>query len=303
MRVFVWETGGKRRAVAVFGLGLVGGAIAETFTRRLDRPGRDLNYPWGDAAGRAEIRRDLSDLLSGSDSVDIVWSAGRSGFGSDTQTMATETGLVRELVDFSQSLTPGDGAASFHLLSSAGGLFEGISPIERGSVPCPLRPYGTGKEAQEALLSKTELRAHIYRPSSVYGYRRGARLGLVAALLRNAQEGSVTRIAGANDTVRDYVLAEDMGQFIAARVLAAAPLPPAPLLLASGRPAAIGEIVAIVRRIVERPVLLQYATAPDNARHMSFRPSALPKGWRPTALETGIRLTARSLLGDLRAAA
>lgn len=303
MRLFAWQNGGKRRAVAIFGLGLVGGAIATTVERRLDQPGRDMPYPWADAPRRAESRRHLRELLSSMDRVDIVWSAGNSGFGSNAAAMAAETTLVSELIDLAQALKPADGAVAFHLLSSAGGLFEGISPVERGTVPRPLRPYGTGKMAQEALLSRTGLAAQIYRPSSVYGYRRGGRLGLVAALLRNAQEGQVTRIAGAADTVRDYVLAEDVGRFVAARVLTEATAPVAPLLLASGRPAAIGEIVWIVRRIVERPVLLQYATAPDNARHMSFRPSALPKGWRPTVLETGIRLTARSLLGDLRTAA
>jgi hypothetical protein len=47
----------------------------------------------------------------------------------------------------------------------------------------------------------------------------------------------------------------------------------------------------MVHRVVQIPPLLQYDPAPQNARHMSFRPSSLPEGWRTTSLETGIHLT------------
>jgi UDP-glucose 4-epimerase len=217
--------------------------------------------------------------------------------------MARETGLLAEVLDLSGALRTRapDARHAVHLLSSAGGLFEGQTFCDAASLPAPLRPYGAGKLRQEALARALApgTRVEIYRPSSVYGVSRSGRVGLVTALIGNALRGATTRIVGHAGTLRDYVHAEDVGRFLAARVAAAeAPGPPAIHLLARGRPAAMTEVIAHVERALDARLRLQFDPAPGNARDMSFRPSALPAGWSQVDLGTGIAQVARRLRQD-----
>ena len=66
-------------------------------------------------------------------------------------------------------------------------------------------------------------------------------------------------------------------------------------LLAQGRPAAMSEVIARVEHVLNVRLSLQFDPAPGNARNMSFRPSALPEGWRQIDLATGIALVAQRL--------
>jgi UDP-glucose 4-epimerase len=73
------------------------------------------------------------------------------------------------------------------------------------------------------------------------------------------------------------------------------------LLLASCRPTAIYEVLDIVGKVIGRPLYLKMDTAPSNARHFSYRKSALPDNWFPTDLETGIKQVARQLASSIEA--
>jgi nucleoside-diphosphate-sugar epimerase len=188
------------------------------------------------------------------------------------------------------------------MMSSAGGLFEGQRLVDRNSEPRPVRPYGRAKLSQEqrAPCLPAGISCSIYRPSSVYGHnRRGGRSGLIAALIDGAKTHQTSHIFGNINTLRDYVMAGDIGAFVAARV--SGNHEPGEFLLASGKPATIGEVIHIVERATARRLYVRFEHLASNADHMSFIPAALPEKWIPTDLETGIRLTASQLFGRTHA--
>ena len=344
MRLLSTRPGGH--AAALFGLGLIGGAIHDALAhggtrtgdrtdhRNGDRNGDEswsggwtttpLPFSWTDAEARAAqtqaIARQIETLAPSR--CDLIWAAGAAGFSASTPALAAEARTFEAFCALARSLgdsLPGT-RLRVHLLSSAGGLFEGQTHVGRTTRPAPRRPYGTAKLALEAaalalaqsdagavtqlagtqLLGTQPTEVQIYRPSSVYGFRPGGRMGLVPALIRGVLTHRPVHIFGATDTIRDYVLAEDIGRFIAERVAApggdgGSPPPPSTHLLASGRPTAMTEMFALVGQIMGRSPYLQLDPAPANAQPMSFLPSALPPGWRPTALETGVRQIARAV--------
>src|SRR5262249_7810010 len=144
----------------------------------------------------------------------------------------------------------------FHLLSSAGGLFEGQRFVDTSAKPAPRRPYGEAKLAQEERTAKLrpEVATSIYRPSSVYGFSgAGGRAGLVNTLIENTRKHCPSHIFGDSDTVRDYVLASDIGNFIAGRM--SLPIERSrTFLLASGKPSSTQEILKISEKVMGRPL-------------------------------------------------
>jgi len=279
--------GDEGPTIALFGLGLIGGAVDGALRRRFGASAQDFPYDWHDAGLRRAQRATIAAALAGKKPIAVVWAGGANGFGASAEEMDAEVDIVAELIDWAQSLQrrrPVD----FHLTSSAGGLFEGQTHCSASSTPKPLRPYGISKLTQEERLLAADIgRRHIYRPSSVYGVGRSKRLGLATMLATNALTGRTTRISGNPNTLRDYVLSDDIGRFMAGRIM----LPSGGddiVTMASGRPASVYEMVELVRARVARPVLLQFDPHPSNAQHMSFLPSFLPPDWQCTALASGI---------------
>ena len=281
--------------VLLFGLGLIGGAVDRALRLRFQAEGRDFPYDWHDAGLRQAQRADIGAALPNAGRLSLVWTGGQSGFGSTDADMAQETAIVAELIAMAQTLRQAGRPVDFHMMSSAGGLFESQTHCSEHSIPRPLRPYGTGKLMQEQALAQAAGldRRHVYRPSSVYGVTRSKRVGLVTALISNAMQGKTTRIFGNPNTLRDYVLADDIGHYLARRIVDPEPAPDHPpgamtFLLASGRSASVFEVIERIRERIERPLLLQFDPHPSNVRDMSFLPSALPADWQPTPLASGI---------------
>ena len=281
--------------VLLFGLGLIGGAVDRALRLRFEAEGRDFPYDWHDAGLRQAQRADIGAALPNAGRLSLVWTGGQSGFGSTDADMAQETAIVAELIAMAQTLRQAGRPVDFHMMSSAGGLFESQTHCSELSIPQPLRPYGAGKLMQERALAQAAGldRRHVYRPSSVYGVTRSKRVGLVTALISNAMQGKTTRIFGNPNTLRDYVLADDIGHYLARRIVDPEPAPDHPpgamtFLLASGRSASVFEVIERIRERIERPLLLQFDPHPSNVRDMSFLPSALPADWQPTPLASGI---------------
>lgn len=286
----------RRQAVLLFGAGLIGGRVAAALLRRgwsrVETP-----TPWLDDAA---LRRHLAEAKWWVEDVrperlDVVWSAGRAGFASSEEQTRGEMQNFRRVLDLMSSL----GASSscdlvFHLVSSAGGLFEGQRHVDAASVPAPRRPYGVLKLRQEELLLELDapLARRVYRLSSVFGPApRGVRRGLIGALLHNAGEGRATPIVGQLTTLRDYVFTEDVGRHLADACtgdIFTGPGADACQVLASGKPTTIHEIVQHVGRVVHRPPTLTFAARRDNATDITFASSALPPRWVTTDLETAI---------------
>jgi len=273
--------------ILLFGLGLIGGAVEGALRQRFAASAQDFPYDWHDAGLRRTQRATIAAALAGEKRIALVWSGGINGFGASHQDMDAEVEIVAELIDWAQSLQLRR-QVDFHLTSSAGGLFEGQTHCSASSTPNPLRPYGESKLSQEERLLAAEIgRRHIYRPSSVYGVGRSKRLGLATMLATNALTGKTTRISGNPNTLRDYVLSDDIGRFMAKRIVD--PIGTDDIVtMASCRPASVHEMVELVRARVARPVMLQFDPHPSNAQHMSFLPSFLPPDWQCTALASGI---------------
>jgi UDP-glucose 4-epimerase len=68
--------------------------------------------------------------------------------------MAQETAIVAELIAMAETLRHDGRPVDFHMMSSAGGLFESQTHCSEHSIPRPLRPYGTGKLMQERALAQ-----------------------------------------------------------------------------------------------------------------------------------------------------
>ena len=284
--------------VLLFGLGLIGGAVDRALYL-FGRPEmRIFPYDWRDPEERGRHWAAIRDSLPSTGRIALVWTAGQGGFGSSAAEMAQETALVGELVKRAQELSLSARPVDFHLMSSAGGLFENQTHCDRNSTPAPLRPYGVGKLHQEQLLRQAAGldRCRIYRPSSVYGITRSRRVGLITALISNALRGRTTRIFGNPNTLRDYVLVEDIGNYLAQKILKPDHGPAVEtLLLANGRSASIFEVIERIRERTDRPLLLQFDPHPANVSNMSFLPSALPTDWQATSLASGIARIATSL--------
>lgn len=295
------DAGMPRAMTLLFGTGLVGGAIADAL-RLAGFHGRERQlYDWSNRGGRMRQSDEIAARVRAArpERIDIIWAGGTSGFQSDAYIMDEETTCLREILSMARGLCAGpDGIPGrVHLISSAGGLFEGQTQCGATSTPSPIRAYGIGKLAQETLLQEVfPDRWIIYRLSSVYGYVPRGRAGLITTLVRNALCWRTTRIFGSLVTIRDYVLATDIGRFVAANVVAE-DATNMTYLLASGRPAAMSEVLKRVEEALEMALLVQYDPYPHNARNMSFLPSALPPapGWQPTPLANGIRQTAAAM--------
>jgi UDP-glucose 4-epimerase len=299
--------GGRPAAVAIFGVGLIGSSVAEAVCRSLNGARRvSLPVDWS-ALGSlrsdlSRVERALRDVLKSGRDLAVLWSAGRAGFASakdDSEAELTSFREVLGLVERCAAHAP-DSLVSFHLVSSAGALFEGQRHVHAGSTPTPRRPYGELKLAQEQLLGTSALkRRRIYRVSSVYGYvRPDVRAGLITTLVRDALRRRVTRITGRMYTLRDFVFAPDLSAYIAAQMRDPAERGAEVRILASARPTSLAEVHHRIEEVFRRKVHVSYSIEPDNAEDITFAPTVLPEGWLPSDVRSNIGLIYRDALCD-----
>lgn len=299
--------------VALFGRGLIGEAVERAMNSRLPRKREHWPFSWGSPAQQDEQLAQIGErlaLLGGGDGhsqtrprLAVLWSAGRGGFCASEAEVQPEFTSFRRVVDWACDLAAHNvmNDMSFHMLSSAGGLFEGQTGVGMDTEPVPRRPYGRLKLSQERYLELFSgvLSVQIYRPSSVYGRAgAGARMGLIASLIKNTLERRTTRIIGNMSTLRDYVFNDDIGRFIARNLDNPKPEPGCSTsMLASGIPTSIHSIVKLVESATRNRAYLHFLDATLNSLNNSYLPSALPQNFHPTDLETSIR----GMVRDFRA--
>ncbi|KUG27220.1 udp-glucose 4-epimerase [hydrocarbon metagenome] len=288
------EAASPPATAALFGLGLIGGQVAEALCAGGYARAACLPFAWGAAPERPRELADIMALLEASPGrLDVVWSAGAGGFGM------SQAAADRELADFSDVLglartlagrrTPG--TVRFHLLSSAGGLFEGQRDVTPHTPPAPKRTYGVLKLRQEELLARAgELVRIVYRPSSVYGLAGpGRRMGLIPTLMANGARYRVSTIFGTPDTLRDYVHVADVARYVA-RQVGDDQGTSRTLILATARPTSLSEVLAAVERTLNRKIFITYRDDRSrNTAHITFSRKACPPGWRPEGIEIGVR--------------
>ena len=302
--------GDEPRAVLLFGEGLIGGAIRHelegTYGFRLTR----FPFNWeceSDAGALSRIEDGLEewvDRIGTTATVSWIWAAGRAGFLATESQLAAEFVRYQEVLNWVQRLDSKKfHRLDAHLMSSAGGLFEGMRCIGERSAPDPRRPYGRTKLEQERLLTEAGgfSAIRIYRASSVVGLpRKGGRRGLIPTMVYNGLRHSETLVFGTPDSLRDYVWVGDVAEFVAKDVTQGSVRGASPTLLASGISFSILSIKARIERLLLRRLLVRYAAPGDelNAADITFAPSSHPSGWRPRNLDECIGRTMIGLVGQ-----
>ncbi|WP_262029301.1 NAD-dependent epimerase/dehydratase family protein [Microvirga sp. Mcv34] len=300
----------SKQIIALFGAGLVGRSIVAYASNVLGFEQRQFSFDWKHSSQRAHdalaieryILNEGREFNAALIRIDVIWSAGKAGFNSQLVDLEPELAAYTDVLKLSARLYSQlpEVRHAFHLLSSAGGIFEGQRNVDQMSVPHPRRAYGVAKIRQEVHLSQhlPFVTRQIYRPSSIYGFAgTGVRLGLVNALVHNAHQARVSRIFGEPSTIRDYVFVSDIGRFVAERCVT--PLGESSVFfLASGKPSSMFEMLSKIEHALGRRLYLQFDPNPSNASHISFAQSVLPVGWLPTDLNVGIRQTARQLMSS-----
>ncbi len=304
------EMSGLARVVAIFGAGRIGLALAGRIAVRLDLEGEVLPLDWSSRGGQVRdlgaIARSIErELERPGGRLDVVWSAGRARFAATESETALELesfervfGTVRALA----SNVPGT-KPRFHLVSSAGGLFEGQRGVEPDTRPAPRRPYGRLKLRQERLLlDGTGIDGRrIYRLTAVYGpilpYEGK---GLIETLGYNALTHRTTSIYGTPSTLRDFVWRDDVVRFLADAIADSGTRCEAVATLASARPASILEIQRMIESGLRRRAYLVFSTSRADRADITYSPALAPPGWRPADLSSTVHRICREALGGRR---
>jgi len=303
--------------VVVFGVGLIGTHLIQALNKYSYKVAYNLPFSWDEGQVRRSIENSLvcqcilgllkakanakAPETSSPKCIDFVWSAGKGGFsmqGSET---------VLEIASFSNILTLANIVARechscvvrFHMLSSAGGLFEGQLNVGKNTVPNAKRPYAAMKLKQEQILNScSDMVQFIYRPTSVYGFAGlNHRMGLIPTLLYNGSKNKASSIFGTPDTLRDYVYANDIGSFIADRIISKTTKSESHIL-ASGKPSALFEIHRRIEKILNKKFFCHYIKDGENTENSTFSSATYPAGWSPLCIETGFRKTYNILFSD-----
>jgi len=304
MRLLSRQTPDRTEIVLHMGIGLIGQSI-QLF---LDRAGFSIDQiyklSWADRENIvASIKQASFDVTRKahlySPRIHLIWSAGKAGFSASPDDFDIENFALDTLIYLARELS-GPYTVSFHLLSSAGGLFEGQRCVGPETKPAPLRPYGTVKFDQErrVLALPDRVIKHIYRASSVYGYYATRnRTGLVTALVQKGLIGKSVQIYGRPDTLRDFVFVDDIGAYITSKIINA-PGQDSTDYLVGGKPTSMFEMLGTVQKILGKRLNFRFIKDADNTAHMSFNRSLFAPNWCPTILSVGLKKTAIKIHRD-----
>lgn len=287
--------------VLVFGLGLIGSAISHSLSRLGFQQLTNVSFDWQDSGQMANAQDAIEATCLGCAAskpvhLSIVWSAGNTGFFSTQNEVDKEYLVFKRTLDFAARLRENLQPNSFklHFISSAGGLFEGQRVIQETSRPSPIRPYGRLKMHQEELISDAlnSDEFTIYRPSSVYGpTAQKNRHGLINNLVSNAHNNRITVLDAHLMSLRDYVLAGDIGSYVGRQIrfkLGNQSNQPVQFLV-SARSSSIFEVVEKIKRILNLHAPFRYDDQFGNHENITFSDRVKPCGWRPMTLDMGIR--------------
>ena len=304
-----YENRRVKHVVLIFGLGLIGRAVQRAIRNCFIPSSEELPFNWDSNSIQQqqiiEIQKRVTKLGSNQScpvQIDIVWSAGKAGFGAGEPVFQKEAEAFSLSLNLAKSITRElpHCKLRYHLLSTAGGLYEGQILVDADSHASIHRSYGQAKLQLESSLAALpeQIEQLIYRPSSVYGYGGpGARIGLVVAAIHSAVKNSLINIYAKPDTLRDYVYVEDIGRFIASNIEKTI-FDKKVFILASGKPTSTVELTNIIERVTEKRLLIQYQLAGDNTMSNTYQSTCLPNDWEATSLETGVFLTAMKIKSE-----
>ena len=301
MKIIFYKNKTQNRAIVIIGLGLVGSAIYSNLKKRITNSGIDCKIDWSNAeAASLMLTQNLTtNLTTKTDWIDWIWSAGKAGFSASEQEVKNEYSIfllcVNAIKKFQNNFYP-KSTHIFHLISSAGGLFDGQLVTSIKDLPYPKSLYGKLKLDQENIV-KNLLPYNIYRLSTIYDYyKKNCRIGLIAALIKNTVCGKITTIVNPQ-TQRDYVWAEDMADFILQKVLEnSGTFDSSIFFIVSGKPTTIFEIISSIQKITKNKVLQSYNWDDKNSETILFPPFIKPKTLQTTSMDICIRNIYKNVL-------
>ena len=201
----------------------------------------------------------------------VIWAAGAATTATSRDEAFAELQPLGGLLEGLRSALP-RGRGGVFVTSSAGGVYAGSHgpPFSITTAPVPLSAYGELKLAQEALAAEVLgdlVPVTIGRISNLYGPGQNLEKlqGLISRLALSAATQQPINIFVPLDTIRDYIYAEDA----ALEVLRAMDLPstsattPMLMLIASGRPATIGQLIRTMSSVTKRRVPVALGTHPS----------------------------------------
>jgi len=211
---------------------------------------------------------------------------------------AVDLPLLQRLLD-SATAAGRDASRPLHLIFFSIGAVYGNALRDSGSVesddPAPIGAYARGKwEAEQQIgrfAGSPSLRTTILRVSNAWGFpgNAGTPQGVIPHLIRAALDGSVFRQWG-GDVEKDYLHIDDLSR--ALLTLFEQPAGPSLFNLAAGRSHRLGEVIATVEGITDRPITVEpgepltWDVARNRLSTDRFRETT---GWEPqVAFETGI---------------
>ncbi len=293
------QTSDKRKLIAIWGSGTLGGAIIDDFKNH----GYDIieqNFSWvrqdKQKIQLSVILEKIADICKNRcTEIHLIWAAGNSSFFSKAFDLKLETRALKLICEhFGRQCHCDNLSLHLHFISSAGALFEGHRLIKVNTRPNPKNLYGMNKIKQETFLKRLIGRycsVNIYRPSTVYGPSNNKQSeGLILTIVKNSLQKRPTRYYAKLDTLRDYVFNLDIARYIVRRVeqdlkgvFTAC--------LASGKPSTLEEInKEVAFQIGVKPNIF-FGFATNNAANITFLPSAIDKRFEATSLSTGIGIT------------
>lgn len=286
--------------ILLFGAGLIGDSIARSIANRRQHLLTRTKSHWGEPGNLAEHELQMEAAVKKYPSerpLEIVWSAGSSGFNCDRES------ADREFKEFAAHVgaigtraAQGNRRVNFTLISSAGGLFEGQRLVNTESKPEPKRPYGHLKLSMERHLKNSDFPTlRIFRPTTVFGFIHDRqRKGLISTLIENGIKGRGSEIFGSVSTLRDYIFVEDIGEYACSRILEHGQEAGLEIkLLSSGKPSTIGEIIYNVESALRTKIYMHYSLSPSNLANITYQQSLWAGGRSPTDLSTAIRMVCR----------
>ncbi len=296
----------KSQLVLIIGLGLIGNSVFKILNNYVNCVIGNYNFSWLNPLMQDIELKNMAinfNSILGNKSpfnqysqLDILWCAGKCGFNASEQQTHAELETFRKISLFTSTLSANHPHKTirFHLISSAGGLFEGQKEVNFSNPPVPYRPYGILKLCQEniVLSMPNAIQKIIYRPSSVYGpIQKLGRLGLIPALILNGLSKKVTYISGNLTTLRDYIFVSDVGRFIVSKVLFSDKLENLSIFfIVSGKPTSILEIKKHIEKKLNRKIYLNFNYTATNDRNITFHQNVLPYKGGIVDLATGINI-------------
>lgn len=234
--------------------------------------------PWADpVAAQQVLRADAERLADTAGDRDwaVMWAAGASVVSSGVHGVDAERAALRTLLGRIADRPPAGPGAVF-VTSSAGGVYAGSSgpPFSTDSEPRPISPYGQLKLDQETdarELVGGRIPLVLGRFSNLYGpgHNTEKGQGLIAMLCRACVRRAPLNLYVPMDTVRDYLYVDDAADLAWRATMSAVGEQPAGVhveVIASGRAATVGEVIATIQAVAHRRVPLALGTD-ASARH------------------------------------